>query len=229
MPKKIVLTQEQEKDLVNRYSNNLESFEHLSKLFRIGTPRIINILRSYEINIEHIKTIAKIIRTKQQYINHPELRKLRAETFSKSNKGKSPWCKGLTKEEFLKHYDNGETWNKGLTGDNYKSHFKGEIGSGYRKGKTYEELYGKDKAEEMKRASSIYHKNHNNSETLKRLYKEKKIKPSMLGKHHTKETKERLSIIHQNPSEETRKKLREHHWSKRNDELSKRLLKNLKE
>jgi G:T-mismatch repair DNA endonuclease (very short patch repair protein) len=53
-------------------------------------------------------------------------------------------------------------WNKGLNGDKYLSHFKNrETTSGaYKlKGKTYEEIYGPEKARELKQKNIVWNKN----------------------------------------------------------------------
>lgn len=80
--------------------------------------------------------------------NHPERTK---QKISKTNKerGIEPkeryngvrWNKGLSGEEYLKHYPEGRVWNKDKTG----------LQKSNKKGKTYDELYGKENADKFKK------------------------------------------------------------------------------
>lgn len=90
-------------------------------------------------------------------------------------------------------------WNRGLIGEEYIKHFKN---GNPRKGRTYEELYGLKKAQEIKEIISKTHKGIHKpqkdsmrkkiSETRRRLFAEGKLKPSFLGKKHTEETKKKI-------------------------------------
>jgi len=147
-------------------------------------------------------------------------------------KGNIPWNKGMSKEEFLKHYPNGigyipfikghtpwnkgkkglhhnpETefkkgntpWNKGLTKEtNKKMRGISEI----QKGRTYEEMHGKEKAERLKKQLKERNKGQippNKGKTFEEYMgkeKAKKLKANhsklMKGRKLTKKHKEKIS------------------------------------
>ena len=67
-------------------------------------------------------------------------------------KGCIPWNKGIVDKEYFNHFKEGKIWNKGLTKETDKRLKKQ---SELLKGKTYEELYGKEKTTEIKRKQRL--------------------------------------------------------------------------
>jgi hypothetical protein len=84
------------------------------------------------------------------YIFHPNLRQTRSKQFIKNweSEDAKQWAKNhsviLTKNH---KYGKIKVWNKGLKGEDYKNHYKNGFASSKRKGRSLQELFGKEKAD----------------------------------------------------------------------------------
>ncbi len=169
MPKIIIFTEEEKKRIIELYKS--KSSYYICELFNCSQPIILKILKQNNIKLhphgffligKHFKynesqKKARSESVKQSYINHPELREKRSINFKKirqyeRDSGKSEEIIKKSNETKKRRFNLGEikAWNKGLKGDNIKKYYKNGFFPSKRKGKSYEELYGKERAKELR-------------------------------------------------------------------------------